>query len=145
MPDIVFQPELHSEPLDIDVILSYSFIELAKENGNEPPRISLKKGLNRAIDPVLWEAACGYDQTKSLLKTGALRVHTSVPEDEQRVPSLPDKPANLKNLSLESALELIELTHDTEELDKWHTVEDRVKVRNSIARRRYKLERGQAD
>jgi len=141
MATVIFHPELSTDNLDNAVLLSISFIGENTNVYGEPERIQLKAGINRDINDTYWQQAKGMDHIKQLFSTGALREDLSDRGKEEVITPM-STIETLENLSLEASLQLISDCHEPEQLEKWRSSGQRVRVRNACVRRRNELLQG---
>lgn len=137
---LVYRPELENPPMDKECSLGFSFI---KGDGNSD-NITVSAGVNREFPPAIWDKIKGYDVVKNLLALGALRIEdedtetTAAPEPEAAA-----APADtLQSFDLGKALRLIEDSFDQDQLARWDAKEQRIRVKNAIARRLEELRGG---
>jgi hypothetical protein len=102
----------------------------------------LNPGLNFDIDPDLWQKAQERQATKDLLASRAIEVI-----DLGLGPTVGDTPAHgvtaVKQTDETTALRLVHVSRDVKQLEGWLVMEERVAVRNSIARKIQSLKDGQ--
>jgi len=126
---LVYRPELENPPMDKECSIGFSFVG----GGGQPEHIQVEAGVTRDFPEDVWERIEGYDVVKNLLKLGALRIET---EDQQTTTAAPVATSDsIADMPIATALELIEASFDTQQLEKWSTKEQRIKVRNAIAKR----------
>jgi hypothetical protein len=141
---IVYRPELENPPMDKECTISFSFMD---GSGN-PEVVQLTSGVTRGFSEATWKRIKGYDVTKNLLSTGALRIEeegAATPEGDEGGATVlaPKATDSLADLAIPTAMSLIEDSFDTAQLNQWLAKEQRVKVRNSIAKRLHALEAGE--
>jgi hypothetical protein len=139
---IVYRPELENPPMDKECTISFSFID----GSGDPEYVQLTSGVTRGFSEDTWRRIKGYDVTKNLLAVGALRVEKEgEAEDAEGGATVPDPVAtdSLAALPISTAMGLVEDSFDTTQLNQWHTKEQRVKVRNAIAKRLHSLTEGE--
>ena len=126
---LVYRPELENPPMDKECSIGFSFVG----GGGQPEHIQVEAGVTRDFPEDVWERIEGYDVVKNLLKLGALRIET---EDQQTTTAAPVATSDsIADMPIATALELIEASFDTQQLETWSTKEQRIKVRNAIAKR----------
>jgi hypothetical protein len=137
---LVYRPELENPPMDKECSLGFSFI---KGDGNSD-NITVSAGVNREFPPAIWDKIKGYDVVKNLLALGALRIEedqetTTAPEHDSADAALAD---TLQSFDLGKALRLVEDSFDQDQLNRWNAKEQRIRVKNAIARRLEALQGG---
>lgn len=138
---IVYRPELENPPMDKECTVTFSFI---KAGNSEKVRIT--SGVTRGFSEEVWKKIKGYDATKNLLSVGALRIEQeSEGATDEGGATVPDPSAtdSLATLDLPTAMGLVEDSFDTTQLKQWLAKEQRVKVRNAIAKRLHSLTEGE--
>ena len=105
-------------------------------------RLVLNPGLNFDIDPGLWNKAKDQQATMELI---AIRAIAEI--DLGDGPTIGDTPAHgvtaVKQCDEATALRLVHVSRDVTQLEGWLAMEERVAVRNSIARKVRSLKDGQ--
>lgn len=126
---ITYTPQLENPPRDKDVVLGFSIIG-AKAGGTE--RIQLKSGVNRDVDPADWEKIKGMPLVGELLSLGAIQV-----QEDVEVCEMPSGEAfgGLQTMPVRDALTSINGTFDLDLLNEWGRAENRVRIKNAIAKR----------
>lgn len=138
---LVYRPELENPPMDKECSLGFSFI---KGDGNSD-NITVSAGVNREFPPAIWDKIKGYDVVNRLLSLGALRIEeedtetTATPEPESADAALAD---TLQSFDLGKALRLVEDSFDQDQLARWDAKEQRIRLKNAIARRLEELRGG---
>lgn len=129
---LVYRPELESPPMDKECTIGFSFIT----GKGSPDYISVSAGVTRDFPEDVWDQIRGYDVVKNLLSLGALRIQeeepTTIPAPESDAGASHD---SINNIALPQAMDLIEASYDIDQLQRWLAKENRIKVRNSIAKR----------
>ena len=130
---IVYRPELENPPMDKECTIGFSFIQ-----GNGAPEyIQISSGVTRDFSEDTWERIQSYDVVKSLLSLGAIRVEANdkakIAEDTAEV--IGGTQSSIADLSITQAMGLVEDSFDIQQLEEWGTKEQRIKVRNAIAKR----------
>jgi len=125
---ITYTPQLENPPRDKEVTLGFSFIG-AKAASTE--HVYLKSGVNRDIDPKVWEKLKEKSLVQNLLKLGAI----SVQEDVEVVEVAPKASGGLTDLPVKEAIGAINKTFDIDLLKEWDAAEGRVRIKNTIAKR----------
>ena len=130
---IVYRPELENPPMDKECTIGFSFIQ-----GNGAPEyIQISSGVTRDFSEDTWERIQSYDVVKSLLSLGAIRVEANdkakIAEDTAEV--IGGTQSSIADLSITQVMGLVEDSFDIQQLEEWGTKEQRIKVRNAIAKR----------
>ena len=134
---LVYRPELENPPMDKECTIGFSFVG----GGGQPEHIQVESGVTRDFPESVWERIKDYDVVKNLLKLGALRIDAEEESTSDEV--APKVVANtIADLPISQALELVEASFDLEQLNKWSAKEQRIKVRNAIAKRIQALTEG---
>jgi hypothetical protein len=135
---LVYRPELENPPMDKECSIGFSFI---KGDGNSD-NVTVTSGVNRDFSTDVWDKIKGYDVVKRLLSLGALRIE----EDSETTEAEPAASApavdTLHAFDLTRALRLIEDSFDQEQLARWDAKEQRIRVKNALARRLDELRGG---
>ena len=126
---ITYTPQLENPPRDKEVTLGFSIIG-AKAGGSQ--RIQIKSGVNRDIDPTDWEKIKDMPLVGELISLGALKV-----QEDVEVTTTPDNKVlgGLVTMPVKDALDAIYGTFDLEILKEWDYAENRVRIKNAIAKR----------
>jgi hypothetical protein len=134
---LVYRPELLNPPMDKEAFWGFSFLQ--KEG--LPNYFCLSAGVNREVPDTVWAGIQDYAEVKTALQIGALRIETaeSTVVEEQVETEASD---SLAAFPLETALRLIEDSFDLEQLSKWDAKDQRIKVKNAIARRKTAITSG---
>ena len=95
--------------------------------------VRIESGVNRNFDEKVWDRISEYKGVKRLLSLGALVVTQEIDVTAERI----DEPTqeNLTGVGLTDALSLIEASFNIEQLQKWNNKDQRIRVRNAIAKR----------
>ena len=129
---IVYRPELENPPMDKECTIGFSFL---RGNG-DPEYIQISAGVTRDFSEDTWEKIKSYDVVKSLLSLGAIRVEANdkkvVDEDTEVIGGTQ---SSIADLSITQAMGLVEDSFDVQQLEEWGTKENRIKIRNAIAKR----------
>jgi len=100
--------------------------------------LRLVPGLNRDIDVQLWARAKELGEISS-------RLSMKVIEEITELEEIPDTSSTeITTLSVDKVQQVIELTHDLNQLEKWFEADKRVRVRNAIQRRILEIRNGRA-
>lgn len=141
MATVVFRPELCNPARDKEVVVSFLDIT-AKQS--EPNTIEFKAGINYNIDDDLWGKCKAWDTCKQLMGLGALREEASDLSADTAVVPEASLETTLSGIELAKCLSLIDECHDPSQLDLWLATESRVRVRNTITKRKSNLLEGNA-
>lgn len=126
---LVYRPELENPPMDKECTIGFSFVG----GGGLSDHIQVVAGVTRNFPEDVWEKIKNYDVVKNLLKLGALRVEADEVATTEAAPKAASD--SIADMPIAQALELIESSFDIEQLNKWSAKEQRIKVRNAIAKR----------
>lgn len=132
---VIYSPQLENPPRDKDVSLGFSLI--TGEVGSTK-YVQLKAGVNRDIDADLWEKIKVMPLVPELIEIGAIRVE----EDVEVISEAPVAKGGLANKAVKVSLDLVNKSFDLELLKEWDMAENRVRVKNVIARRIKQLTEG---
>lgn len=133
---LVYRPELQNPPMAPESTVSFT---LLGENGNHE-YVQLIGGVNRDFPEAVWDRIKDYDVVKNLLSIGAVRI---TEEDSPEVAAVEAPNTDgIANLSLTDALDLIENSFNLEQLKKWDAKENRIRVKNAIAKRLEAITKG---
>jgi|TARA_B100000073_G_scaffold228700_1_gene190789 hypothetical protein len=132
---VIYSPQLENPPRDKDVSLGFSLI--TGEVGSTK-YVELKAGVNRDIDADLWDKIKVMPLVPELIEIGAIRVE----EDVEVISEAPVAKGGLANKAVKVSLDLINKSFDLELLKEWDMAENRVRVKNAIARRIKQLTEG---
>lgn len=125
---LVYRPELENPPMAKECTIGFSFIGV----GAETESIQVAAGVTRDFPESVWERIKEYPVVKRLLSLGALRID----EDAAEVTtSLEESVDSLADMALTKALGLIEASFDLPQLARWDAKEQRIRVKNAIAKR----------
>lgn len=125
---ITYKPQLENPPRDKEVTLGFSVIG-GKAGGTE--YIQLKSGVNRDFDPTQWDKIKEMPVVKDLLSLGALAVQ----EDVEVVETSVKATGGLSTMPVKEALDAIDATFDLDLLKEWDFAENRIRIKNAIAKR----------
>jgi hypothetical protein len=125
---LVYRPELDNPPMDKECTIGFSFIGA----GANTESIQIAAGVTRGFPEAVWERIKDYEVVKRLLSLGALRVDVDVPEDAEAPAATTD---SIADLPLSKALELVESSLDLNQLQRWDAKEQRIRLKNAIAKR----------
>lgn len=126
---IVYRPELENPPMDKECTIGFSFLG----GGGLPENIQIAAGVTRDFPASVWEQIKDYDVVKNLLSLGALRIEA---EEPAAVTEAPRATADsLADIPLTQAMNLVEDSFDLDQLRRWDVKEQRIRVKNAIAKR----------
>lgn len=125
---ITYKPQLENPPRDKEVTLGFSVIG-GKAGGTE--YIQLKSGVNRDFDPTQWDKIKEMPVVQDLLSLGALAVQ----EDVEVVETSVKATGGLSTMPVKEALDAIDATFDLDLLKEWDFAENRIRIKNAIAKR----------
>lgn len=125
---ITYKPQLENPPRDKEVTLGFSVIG-GKAGGTE--YIQLKSGVNRDFDPTQWDKIKEMPVVQDLLSLGALAVQ----EDVEVVETSVKATGGLSTMPVKEALDAIDATFDLDLLKEWDYAENRIRIKNAIAKR----------
>ena len=126
---VVYRPELCNPPMDKETTFGFSFLA---QNGLTD-YYSLQAGINREFPEQIWEQIKEYTEVKTLLQLGAIRIETV--ESEEPVVEASEPLDSIAELAIDKALRLIENSFDLDQLNRWNAKENRIRVKNTIAKR----------
>ena len=126
---LVYRPELENPPMDKECTIGFSFVG----GGGLSEHIQVVSGVTRNFPEDVWEKIKDYDVVKNLLKLGALRIDAEEATTTEAAPAANSD--TIADMPIAQALELVEASFDVEQLNKWSAKEQRIKVRNAIAKR----------
>jgi len=126
---VVYRPELENPPMDKECTISFTFVD----GGGLPECIQVPSGVTRDFPEDVWDKIKDYDVVKNLLKLGALRIQA---EESAEISEAPSTAADsLADIPLTQALGLVEDSFDLDQLRRWDAKEQRIRVKNAIAKR----------
>jgi hypothetical protein len=126
---LVYRPELENPPMDKECTIGFSFVG----GGGLSEHIQVDAGVTRDFPENVWEKIKDYDVVKTLLKLGALRIDAEEATTTEAAPAAQSD--TIADMPITQALELVEASFDIGQLNKWSANEQRIKVRNAIAKR----------
>jgi hypothetical protein len=129
---VTYRPELENPAMAKECSLGFSFLPEGDQRRVTHARI--ESGVNRDFDDSIWERIKDYDRVKSLLSLGALQVTQEIDITAEHVVDGPTE-KTLESVDLKSALSLIEASFDIDQLNKWNAKDQRIRVKNAIAKR----------
>lgn len=119
---VIYRPELENPPRASSVAIAPTLSEYP---------IVINPGTNRGFSREAWDRIQSVPLVARLLKIGALEAIDS----GETIPEPDEAPSEIAGLSLEKALEVIDLSWDIEALVAWSEADKRIKVRNRINER----------
>lgn len=116
--------------MDKECTIGFSFVT----GGGLSDHIQVAAGVTRDFPEGVWEQIKDYDVVKTLLSLGALRIEA---EDHTLAAASVSKPSadSLADIPLTQALGLVEDSFDLAQLSRWDAKEQRIRVKNAIAKR----------
>ena len=126
---ITYTPQLENPPRDKEVTLGFSIIG---ERAGITKRVQLKSGVNRDVSVSDWEKIKGMPLVGELLSLGALQV-----QEDVEVVTTPagQVSGGLETMPVKEALSAINGTFDLDLLKEWDYAENRIRIKNAIAKR----------
>lgn len=126
---LVYRPELSNPPMATESSLGFSL--LPQGSGRKVEFVQINSGVTRDFSEAHWDRIKGRTVVKRLVSLGALVIQE---EEAAPVISAVDQ-EHIRDVSLTQALGLIEASFDVEQLGKWEGKDQRIKVKNAIAKR----------
>tara|TARA_B100000497_G_C7634408_1_gene381321 strand:- start:636 stop:1049 length:414 start_codon:yes stop_codon:yes gene_type:complete len=126
---LVYRPELSNPPMATESSLGFSL--LPQGSGRKVEFVQIISGVTRDFSEVHWDRIKGRTVVKRLMSLGALVIQE---EEAAPVISAVDQ-EHIRDVSLTQALGLIEASFDVEQLGVWEAKDQRIKVKNAIAKR----------
>ena len=126
---LVYRPELSNPPMATESSLGFSL--LPQGSGRKVEFVQIISGVTRDFSEVHWDRIKGRTVVKRLMSLGALVIQE---EEAAPVISAMDQ-EHIRDVSLTQALGLIEASFDVEQLGVWEAKDQRIKVKNAIAKR----------
>jgi hypothetical protein len=126
---LIYRPELSNPPMATESSLGFSL--LPQGNGRKVEFVQINSGVTRDFSEVHWDRIKGRTVVKRLMSLGALVIQE---EEAAPVISAVDQ-EHIRDVSLTQALGLIEASFDVEQLGVWEAKDQRIKVKNAIAKR----------
>ena len=125
---VTYSPQLENPPRDKEVTLGFTLIGTRTGSSEY---VQFKSGVNRDIDPATWEQVKEMPLVADLLEIGALTVE----DDVEVVTEAPKATGGLSTKPMKEALALINKTFDMDLLKEWDYAENRIRIKNAIAKR----------
>ena len=125
---VTYSPQLENPPREKEVTLGFTFIG---ERTGSSEYVQFKSGVNRDVDPAAWEKVKTLPLVADLLKLGAL----TVTEDVEVLTDAPAPKGALATMPVKEALSAVNKTFDLDLLKEWDYAENRVRIKNAIAKR----------
>jgi ACT domain-containing protein len=129
---LTYRPELENPPMAKECSMGFSFLPQGEER--RVTHFRVESGVNRNFDADVWERIKDYTRVRSLLSLGALQVTQEIDITAEHVVDSPTE-ETLESIDLKSALNLIDMSFDMEQLNKWNAKDQRIRVKNAIAKR----------
>ena len=126
---LVYRPELSNPPMATESSLGFSL--LPQGSGRKVDFVQINSGVTRDFSEAHWDRIKGRTVVKRLMSLGALVIQE---EEAAPVISAVDQ-EHIRDVSLTQALGLIEASFDVEQLGVWEAKDQRIKVKNAIAKR----------
>ena len=138
---ITYRPELDNPPMAKECSLGFSFLP---EDGKSRTvkHVRINSGVTRDFDVEAWERIAEYKSVQRLLSLGALVVTQEV--DVKATTISVEEHETLSDVELKAALALVEGSFDIEQLKKWNSKDQRIRVKNAIAKRIASITEGNA-
>lgn len=112
--------------------MGFSFLP-EDEKSRNVDHVRIQSGVTRDFDQKAWERIENYDVVKRLLSLGALVVTQEV--DVEATTISVTEHETLADVELKAALGLIEGSFSLDQLNKWNAKDQRIRVKNAIAKR----------
>ena len=138
---ITYRPELDNPPMAKECSLGFSFLPEDGKSRNVK-HVRINSGVTRDFDVQSWERIAEYKSVQRLLSLGALVVTQEV--DVKATTISVEEHETLSDVELKAALGLIEGSFDIEQLKKWNSKDQRIRVKNAIAKRIAAITEGNA-
>ena len=126
---LIYRPELSNPPMATESSLGFSL--LPQGSGRKVEFVQINSGVTRDFSVTNWDRIKGRTVVKRLMGLGAL----SIQEEEVAPVISPVDQESIRDVNLTSALDLIDSSFDVEQLSKWEAKDQRIKVKNAIAKR----------
>ena len=138
---ITYRPELDNPPMAKECSLGFSFLPEDGKSRNVK-HVRINSGVTRDFDVEAWEKIAEYKSIQRLLSLGALVVTQEV--DVKATTISVTEHETLADVELKAALGLVEGSFDIEQLKKWNSKDQRIRVKNAIAKRIASITEGNA-
>lgn len=129
---ITYRPELDNPPMAKECSLGFSFLPEDGKSRNVK-HVRINSGVTRDFDVESWERIAEYKSVQRLLSLGALVVTQEV--DVKATTISVEEHETLSDVELKAALGLVEGSFNIEQLKKWNSKDQRIRVKNAIAKR----------
>lgn len=129
---ITYRPELDNPPMAKECSLGFSFLPEDGKSRNVK-HVRINSGVTRDFDVESWERIAEYKSIQRLLSLGALVVTQEV--DVKATTISVEEHETLSDVELKAALGLVEGSFNIEQLKKWNSKDQRIRVKNAIAKR----------
>lgn len=93
--------------------------------------VSISSGVTRDFSEAHWDRIKERNIVKRLMSLGALVIKDDEPVEKAKSV----KQEDIRDINLSDALGLIDASFDVEQLSKWDAKDQRIKVKNAIAKR----------
>ena len=138
---ITYRPELDNPPMAKECSLGFSFLPEDGKSRNVK-HVRINSGVTRDFDTEAWELIAEYRSVQRLLSLGALVVTQEV--DVKATTISVEEHETLSDVELKAALGLVEGSFNIEQLKKWNSKDQRIRVKNAIAKRIAAITEGNA-
>lgn len=126
---LVYRPELSNPPMATESSIGFSL--LPEGSGRKVDFVQINSGVTRDFSEAHWDRIKGRTVVKRLMSLGALVI-----QEEEAAPVVtPVNQDHIRDVSLTQSLGLIEASFDVEQLGAWEAKDQRIKVKNAIAKR----------
>ena len=126
---LVYRPELSNPPMATESSIGFSL--LPEGSGRKVDFVQINSGVTRDFSEAHWDRIKGRTVVQRLMSLGALLI-----QEEEATPVVtPVNQDHIRDVSLTQALSLIEASFDVEQLGVWEAKDQRIKVKNAIAKR----------
>lgn len=132
---LVYRPELDNPPMAPECSITFSFTG----EGALMDSVTISSGVTRDFPEETWEKIKDYPVVQSLLSRNALRIDIDAEEKATIQTATTD---TLADLALGDAMTLIEASFDLDQLRRWDAKDQRVRIKNTIAKRIEAIEAG---
>ena len=135
---LTYRPELSNPPMASEASLGFTLLPTGEER--KVGFVSINSGVNRNFSEDDWNRIKERNIVKRLMNLGALSIQEEAPEVV--VPTIEQE--HIKDVALSDALDLINTSFSVEQLSKWDAKDQRIKVKNAIAKRIAAIKEGNA-
>ena len=129
---LTYRPELENPPMAKECSLGFSFLP-EEGKSRQVDSVRIESGVTRDFSEAHWEKIKDYEVVKRLLSLGALAITEEIDVEATTV----SEPVadTLDNIELKAALNLIDSSFDLKQLERWNAKDQRIRVKNAIAKR----------